>query len=402
MGNMLVAQSGGPTAAINATLAGVIAGAKLEKKVGHIYGAENGIQGVLEERFFDLDSKIKNWEDMQMLIQTPAAFLGSCRLKIKDDGQIAEIVKILKKHDIGWFIYIGGNDSMDTVYQISKYCDKEKISGLSVIGAPKTIDNDLSETDHCPGFGSAAKYIAETFAELERDCNVYTQKAITIVEVMGRDAGWLTAASVLSRINGGNGPDLIYLCEAVFDTEKFLDDVKTKLSEKDAVLVAVSEGIHTADGRYISESVQTRGVDNFGHAYISGAARVLESMVQERIGCKVRAIELNLMQRCAAHIRSAADMEESRMLGLMACSGALSGESGKMAVIRRICDEPYETVYTLADISKVANVVKSVPKNWINPQGNGVTEEMVKYLKPLIQGEAYSIYKNGVLGQLSR
>lgn len=396
MKNLLVAQSGGPTSAINATLAGVITGAKLDVRIECIYGAVNGIQGILEDRLVNLGKKTENCEDMQILAQTPAAFLGSCRLKLNEDKQIEQIIRILRKHEIGWFIYIGGNDSMDTVYKISEYCSRKGIEDFYVIGAPKTIDNDLAETDHCPGFGSAAKYIATTFAELERDCGVYTQKTVTIVEVMGRDAGWLTAASALSRINGGKGPDFIYLCELEFDTEKFLYDVKEKLSIQNSVLIAVSEGVRTIDGRYVSESVQTKMADNFGHVRLSGVAGVLENLVQKKIGCKVRSIELNLMQRCAAHLRSATDIEESKMLGLMACESALRGETGKMSALIRVSDKPYRVEYTMTDINKVANAVKRVPISWINQRGNDITEEMITYLKPLIQGEEHIIYKNGI------
>ena len=290
MRNLLVAQSGGPTAAINATVAGVVSCAVLSGKVDHIYGAVNGIEGVLAEKFLDLGKKLDSAEKISLLMQTPAAALGSCRYKLGDPEEnkedFEEILQIFRRHEIRYFIYIGGNDSMDTVDKMSKYCKENGVDDVFVVGAPKTIDNDLVETDHCPGFGSAAKYLAATFAELERDCHVYEKKAVTIVEVMGRNAGWLTAASALSRVNGGEGPSLIYLCEPVFDTEQFLKDVQEKLEQKDSVLVAISEGIHDSEGRYVSEQVQSDAQDQFGHSYIAGSAKVLEELVRDRIGCK--------------------------------------------------------------------------------------------------------------------
>ena len=296
MKNLLVAQSGGPTSAINATLAGVIENALSSPSVDKIYGSVNGIQGVLNENLIDLKIKITNVSELDLLCQTPASALGSCRVKLKDPAVCADeyetIISVLRKYSIDCFIYIGGNDSMDTVDKLSKYLNDKGITDITVVGAPKTIDNDLCGTDHCPGFGSAAKYIGTTFAELERDCHVYTTKAVTIVEVMGRDAGWLTAASCLARANGAKGPDFIYLCEVPFSIDTFLKDVKAKLEEQDAVIIAVSEGVKSKDGRYISEEVQSSAVDSFGHSYIAGAAKVLEDAVRNEIGCKVRSIEL--------------------------------------------------------------------------------------------------------------
>ena len=400
MRNLLIAQSGGPTAAINATVAGVLTAASLSGKADQVLGAVNGIKGVLEERFVNLTDTMNNTADLELLCQTPAAALGSCRFKLKDAGedesQYREIIRIFRKHEISYFIYIGGNDSMDTVDKLSAYCEKQGIRDIHVMGAPKTIDNDLCGTDHCPGFGSAAKYIGSTFAELERDCSVYDTKAVTIVEVMGRNAGWLTAASALARNNGGDGPDLIYLCERPFDMERFLEDVKECLSRKASVLVAVSEGIRNREGRYISETVQSGAVDNFGHSYIAGSARVLEDTVRRRIGCKVRSIELNLMQRCAAHISSAVDIQESRMLGMTACHCALEGKSGLMASVERLSDEPYRVRFTAVPVSRVSNREKKVPEDYMNQAGNDVTEKMMAYLNPLIQGESPVIFKNGI------
>ena len=354
----------------------------------------------LFEKYKLLGKKLDSAEKISLLMQTPAAALGSCRYKLGDPEEnkedFEEILQIFRRHEIRYFIYIGGNDSMDTVDKMSKYCKENGVDDVFVVGAPKTIDNDLVETDHCPGFGSAAKYLAATFAELERDCHVYEKKAVTIVEVMGRNAGWLTAASALSRVNGGEGPSLIYLCEPVFDTEQFLKDVQEKLEQKDSVLVAISEGIHDSEGRYVSEQVQSDAQDQFGHSYIAGSAKVLEELVRDRIGCKVRSIELNLMQRCAAHLASATDLEESRMLGMKACQCALEKQGGQMASIRRISADPYRVEYTSVPVSEVANKEKKVPLSWITEDGHDVTEEMMAYLRPLILGEPAMQYENGI------
>lgn len=388
MKHMLIAQSGGPSAAINATVAGVVERCLTSDRVDRIYGAVNGIKGVLNGNYVDLTETLCSPEQLRLLCSTPAAALGSCRLKLNnaDECQLGQIVDALLAREIGYFVYIGGNDSMDTVYQLSAYIKKHNIQGLSVMGAPKTIDNDLPITDHCPGFGSAAKYIAATFAEIVRDCEVYDIPAVTIVEVMGRNAGWLTAASALSRENGGTGPQLIYLCERAFDTEQFISDVKACLAKRNAVVVAVSEGLKNADGSYLSES-KGRGVDVFGHAALSGTAKVLEGLVKEKIGCKVRSIELNLMQRCASHLASANDLSESKMLGMTAADRALNGISGEMAIVERLSSASYRVRYGTTDIALVANLEKKVPDSCINPQGNDVTEQMLEYLRPLVQGE---------------
>lgn len=400
MQNLLVAQSGGPTVAINATLVGIVTGAGASGRIDKIYGAINGIQGVLEENFIILNEELKDTQCMELLSQTPAAALGSCRFKLddieKNDSQYKKIVDILHAHNIGFFIYIGGNDSMDTVDKLSRYCIEHDIEDIKVIGAPKTIDNDLMETDHCPGFGSAAKYIATTFAELERDCSVYRIPAVTIVEVMGRNAGWLTASSALSRLNGGKGPSLIYLCERSFSVEKFIEDVKEQLASHPDVLVAISEGIKDENGVYISESEQHGVTDVFGHGALAGAARVLENAVRERIGCKVRSIEINLMQRCAAHVASATDIAESKTLGLQAFQCAMEGMTGVMAAVKRIRSNPYEVVFRRVRVSEVANREKTVPISWITPDGHDVSAEMLEYLVPLIQGEIHPIYENGI------
>ena len=399
--NLLVAQSGGPTAAINATLAGVIRKATECSEIDKVYGACNGIQGVLEEKLVDLTEKVNTPEKLDLLSRTPAAALGSCRFKLKDihedDSQYQQIVDIFHKHNIGYFIYIGGNDSMDTVAKLSGYCKSHGVADIQVIGGPKTIDNDLCGIDHCPGFGSAAKYIATVFSELEREITVYEAKNVIIVEMMGRNAGWLTAAAALAQGRNGSVPYLIYLEESPFSMERFVKDIKDRREEHDAVLVAVSEGAHDETGQFICEQGQgAKELDVFGHNKLSGTGKVLEEVVKEQIGCKVRSIELNLLQRCASHIMSRTDIEESGKLGENAVALAVAGESGKMSTLTRVSDEPYEVSYSGVDISQVANLEKKIPASWINEEGNGVTEELIAYLKPLVQGEISSVYEDGI------
>ena len=404
MNNLLIAQSGGPSVAINATVGGAVEYGLISGKIDRIFGAVHGIKGVLEDHLIPLHSVLSSPEKMTLLCHTPAAALGSCRYKLNDYRQnetdYETIIQVFRRHNIRYFIYIGGNDSMDTVLKLSDYCREKGINDIFVMGAPKTIDNDLAQTDHCPGFGSAAKYIATTFSELERDRAVYDDKNVTIVEVMGRDAGWLTAAAALSRGNGSHGPDLLYLCEQPLEPSDFVKQVKQKLSETTSVMVAVSEGIKNSAGHYLSEECQSGTADNFGHQYIAGAGRVLEGLVRDEIGCKVRAIELNLMQRCSSRIASATDLYESRMLGMKALSRALEGGSGEMACIRRIVNLPYEVSYDTADIRDIANHVKNVPASWILPDGKGVTREMIDYLYPLIQGEVPLSFEHGIPAHL--
>ncbi|WP_066891750.1 6-phosphofructokinase [Clostridium nigeriense] len=401
MKSLLVAQSGGPTAAINSTLVGILTYAYTQQeKINRVYGAINGIEGVLKEKFIDITKKVKDVQSMELLCNTPSSALGSCRYKIKnedrDSDTIKNIIKIFRKYNIGYFIYIGGNDSMDTVSKISEYCYKNNIKDITVVGAPKTIDNDLESIDHCPGFGSAAKYIATTFSELERDISVYDTKSVTIVEVMGRNVGWLTAASALSREASGSGPNLIYLCEKYFDISSFLKDIEEELSNKNNIIVAISEGIKDKDGKYISEIVQSDSIDSFGHKYISGAGKVLENIVRKELGCKVRSIELNLMQRCSGHILSKTDIEESKLLGMKSCQCAIEGNTGVMASIVRKGNNPYEIELTSVPVSKIANKEKRVPIEWINEKGNYVKEELIDYIFPLIQGEVKIQYINGI------
>ena len=400
MTNMLVAQSGGPSAAINATITGVIDAGIASDQVGHVYGARNGIKGVLNENFVNLDEVCDTKEKRDLLSVTPAAALGSCRWKLKDPKENAEefeeIIRILRKNNIGYFVYTGGNDSMDTVYKLSIYCKENNIDDIKVMGAPKTIDNDLGETDHCPGFGSAAKFIATAFTEIACDCFVYDVPSVTIVEVMGRNAGWLTASSALARTEERRVPQLIYLCEKVFDEEKFIEDVNKALEKENNIIVAVSEGVKDATGHYVGEETKSGKEDAFGHKYLSGIGKYLEGLVGNRIGCKVRSIELNILQRCAGYMLSETDIIESRNLGAFAAVSAIRGESGKMSALKRICDDPYQVEIELADLSKIANFEKKVPMEWINEEGNDIKDDLLTYLKPLIQGEVQIPYENGV------
>jgi 6-phosphofructokinase len=399
MKNLLIAQSGGPTAAINATLAGVLKGASLCDKVDKVYGAKNGIEGVMKGQLIDLEDIRKDTDLLHTLMHTPSSALGTCRYKLKKWDEYEQpyqrIVDIFYQYNIKYFIYIGGNDSMDTVYKLSEYC-KLKNHDFIIVGAPKTIDNDLALTDHCPGFGSAAKYIATTISELACDIGAYDMPAVTIVEIMGRNAGWLTGSAALARMNGGSGADLIYLCEKDFDTEQFINDVNEKMKHKPGILVAISEGIKNSEGVYISDQVSSGSVDNFGHKYIAGAARVLEQLIRNRIGCKVRSIELNLMQRASSHIASETDIKESVMLGQKALLCALDHKTGKMAAIKRKSDSPYRLEYISVPVSEVANKEKKVPVNWISSSGNDITEEFLAYLKPLVKGQTGIKYKNGI------
>ena len=401
-GNAVVGQSGGPTAAINATLAGVIRGALAAKEQGIIetlYGMRNGIEGFLNESLVNLTDLLADESDIATLELTPAAALGSCRKKMKspedDPETYARLVEIFKKYNIRYFFYIGGNDSMDTVLKLSRYA-REHDYEMRVVGVPKTVDNDLMVTDHTPGFGSAAKYVAVTMKEILRDVSVYTTKAVTIVEIMGRDAGWLTAASGLTKLSGVISPDLIYLPEVFFDPDEFLALITEIQKHHPAVLVAISEGIRFPDGRYVGEGLGGRKIDAFGHVALSGAGKVLEELVKDRIGCKVRSIELNLPQRCAAHLASLTDITESVGVGRAAVEAAVSGKTGVMMTINRAEGENYSVYYDSADISGIANGVKGVPREYINADGNGLTEECINYLAPLIVGEVTPVYEKGL------
>lgn len=400
MKNMLVAQSGGPSAAINATITGVIDAGLASSRVEHVYGALNGIKGVLNENFVMLDDICRSTETRDLLAVTPAAALGSCRWKLKnpeeDQREFEEIIRILRKNNIGYFIYTGGNDSMDTVYKLSVYCREHGVDDIKIMGAPKTIDNDLGETDHCPGFGSAAKFIATAFTEIACDCYVYDIPSVTVVEVMGRNAGWLTASAALARNEARHVPQLIYLCERAFDTGRFVEDVKEALERENNIIIAVSEGLKDARGNYVGEEMKSGKEDAFGHKYLSGIGKYLEQVITDKIGCKVRSVELNILQRCAGYMLSETDIVESRNLGAFAAVSAIRGESGKMSALKRMPGDNYQVEIVLADLSKIANVEKTVPLEWITENGHDITQEMVDYLRPLIQGEVRIPYKDGV------
>ena len=375
--------------------------ARKRSEIDRIYGAFHGVAGILEDEIVELDQTFASEKALELLEKTPAAALGSCRLKLKasdeNADQYGKIIEIFRKYEIHYFVYIGGNDSMDTVLQLSKYCAENGIDDICVVGAPKTIDNDLCGIDHCPGFGSAAKYIASVCVELEREIDVYDVPNVIIIEMMGRHAGWLTAAAALAQEQSRDVPYLIYLEEIVFDTKKFIRDIRAALESSNRVIVAVSEGIHDADGHFICEACDPdQEADAFGHKQLAGTGRVLARLVKDEIGCKVRAIEPNLMQRCAAHILSRTDTEESKKLGQLAVSLCVEHRPGMMASLTRVSDEPYEVRYTAVPIEEVANKEKKVPLEWIAESGNGVTEKMISYLRPLVQGELLCEYENGI------
>lgn len=401
MKNAIVGQSGGPTAAINATLAGVILGAQkanAAEKIGKLYGMRNGVQGLLEENIIDLSGFFSDNDRIEMLCDTPAAALGSCRKKLPQDicdPLYDTIFHILEKNNIGAFFYIGGNDSMDSVAKLTKAAEQRN-SDIAFIGIPKTIDNDLCCTDHTPGFGSAAKFIAVTIAEILLDCAVYTTPAVTIVEMMGRDAGWLTASASLGRLCGKAEPDLVYLPEVAFSEETFLEDVRAKLAMHPNVVVAVSEGVRRADGSYIAADPALAKKDGFGHVQLSGAGKALENLVKREIGCKVRSIELNLPQRCAAHMASATDIAESKQIGTAAVDAFLQGVKGKMMGFDRAQGSEYSVSISAKEIALAANAVRSVPRHFINEKGNGVTDECLNYIVPLILGERTPKFENGL------
>ena len=397
--NIAVAQSGGPTCAINSSLAGVYIEAKKQPEINEIYGFRNGIEGIIEDNFINLKEKLLNEYDVNLLKLTPSTALGSCRVKLplsEQNEQIYEvIVANLEKHNIGAFFYIGGNDSMDTVAKLSKYL-KAKGKDIKVVGIPKTIDNDVMATDHTPGFGSAAKYIATTMQEIIRDSEVYCLDSVTIVEVMGRDAGWLTASSGVLRANGEIAPHLIYLPEVPFSISKFVEDVINIQKVHKAVVVAVSEGLRHENGDYVASGYMSGAIDVFGHQYLAGLGKFLENIVKEKIGCKVRSIELNVMQRCGSHISSKTDIDEACEIGGAAVKAALNGVSGKMMVFKRTSNSPYTIQIQAENIESIANNDKCFPTEWINATKNGITDEAVEYFLPLINGEMEIQMKNGL------
>lgn len=397
-GNVLVGQSGGPTTVINASLAGVLSAAFNSEKIGQVYGMINGIQGLMDDQLINLTKEFKgNEKKLEQLRITPSMYLGSCRYKLKDPNEdpsdMERVFELLDKYNINYFLYIGGNDSMDTVNKVSSYA-KEKGIDIQVIGIPKTIDNDLMEIDHTPGFGSAAKYIATSILEMSHDTYIYYMQSVMIVEIMGRNAGWLTAASVLARNSYNEAPHLIYLPESNFSCRQFIEDIKEELKHRKQVIVAVSEGIHDENGEYIS--AKSTKTDQFGHVMLSGNGKYLESLVQQEIGCKVRSVELNVLQRCAAHISSATDVSEAFHLGEKAVDAVLNGRTEEMTSLKRISNVPYRVEYTTVPVSQVANKEKKIPTEWINEAGNDVKPQLIEYLKPLIEGELKVEYKEGI------
>ncbi len=397
IGNVIIGQSGGPTSAINSSLAGVFSAAK---KAGckRILGMLNGIEGLLNERVIDMSNYIHGEEEIELLKRTPSSYLGSCRYKLpsyeNDENVYKTIFNILKKLDVKHFFYIGGNDSMDTIKKLSEYA-KAINSDITFMGVPKTIDNDLAATDHTPGYGSAAKYIASSMKEIILDSSVYTLDAVTIVEIMGRNAGWLTASAALAKSNEGIGPDLIYLPEHPFIYEKFLDDIMEVKKRKPSIIIALSEGVRDENGTYISQA-EDAAVDAFGHKMLGNTALYLSDKVSKDLKIKARGIILSTLQRCASHISSKTDIDEAFEAGAMAFIAASNGETGKMAIFKRESNNPYKIVVDTCDINDIANVERQVPKEWITDNGTNVSDEFIAYARPLIMGEVMPIMENGV------
>ena len=388
--NLIVGQSGGPTAVINSSLYGVVSeGRRHSDAIEHIYGMINGIEGFLKETILDF-AEVLPGEKLDGLKSTPGAYLGSCRYKLPESLEDPVYQKLFKKFEemnIGWFFYIGGNDSMDTVSKLSRYAEKIG-SDIRVIGEPKTIDNDLVHTDHTPGFGSAARYVASTVREITIDANVYEKKSVTIIEIMGRHAGWLTAASALARKYTGDNPLLIYLPETAFDQEAFLRAVERAFEKNCNVIVCVSEGIHDAQGTFICEYDNSVGTDTFGHKMLAGCGKYLENLVRNRLGVKARSVELNVSQRCSASMMSATDQQEAVKAGEFGVQAALNGVTGKMiSFIRKEAqDDSYVMECGLEDVNDICNEEKTVPLNWITSDGSDVTEDFIRYARPLVQG----------------
>lgn len=393
--NMIIGQSGGPTAVINSSLAGAISCAFAQEKIGKVYGMINGIEGFFNEHLIDLNSVFENKPYMiNSLKHSPAMYLGSCRYKLSgSQEEFEKAFELLEKYDIGYFFYIGGNDSMDTVKQMSEYAKKIN-SDVRFVGIPKTIDNDLVGIDHSPGFGSAAKYIASCVREVAYDTTIYNIKSIHIIETMGRDAGWIAGSAALAKEGTALAPHLIYLPEVAFSTEQFLKDVNNMLEKYNSVIIVVSEGIRDKDGNYIS--AEASNTDKFGHIMLSGVGAYLKSVIENKIGCKVRALEPGVLQRSAAHIASHTDMNEAFSLGEVAVKAAVGGQTGVFSTIRRTSDSPYCVKYGTEDVRVVANAVKTVPREWINAEGNYVTEEFLNYVRPLVVGIPQVPYRNGL------
>ncbi len=407
-GNVIVGQSGGPTAAINASIAGVYCGA-VECGAPKVYGMCNGIQGLLEERFVDLNEALPTQLEVELLKRTPSAYLGSCRYKLPDYEASPEtfekIFEIIRKLNIECFCYTGGNDSMDTIRKLSDYAKERGITDIKFMGVPKTIDNDLPVTDHTPGFGSAAKYIATSLKEIISDtqCLPYSKGMVTVVEVMGRNAGWLTGAAALCKGEDCIGPDMIYLPETNFDLDNFTARIKELIATKGFAVAVVSEGVHLADGRYVCElGGGADFVDAFGHKQLTGTAGFLARHLGAVLGCKTRAIEFSTLQRAGGHLASETDINESFAVGAAAVRAADKGITGQMVTIDRVGEHPYESTTGLCDVHNVANLEKTVPAEWITEDGTYVTEEFINYVRPLIQGEMSHIMVNGLPRYLLR
>ena len=386
--NLIVGQSGGPTAVINSSLYGVVSEALAHpEEIEHVYGMVNAIEGFLNGTTLEFTEALPG-EKLEMLKNTPGAYLGSCRYKLPeslDDEVYPKLFAKFEEMNIGYFFYIGGNDSMDTVSKLSRYAEKVG-SDIIVLGEPKTVDNDLVLTDHTPGFGSAARYVATTVREITIDANVYEKKSVTIIEIMGRHAGWLTAASVLARKYVGDNPLLIYLPEVAFDENEFLAKVEAAFEKNCNVIVCVSEGIHDKEGTFICEYDSSVGVDNFGHKMLAGCGKYLENLVRSKLGVKARSVELNVSQRCSSTMMSAADQQEAVMAGKFGVQAALKGETGKMISFVRESDAPYKLVCGLEDVNEICNKEKGVPLEWITEGGSDIGPEFIAYAAPLVQG----------------
>ena len=394
-GACIIGQSGGPTAVINASAQGVIQTALKTPCITQVLGAAHGIKGVLEDKLYDMAQE--DPAELDLMKYTPSSALGSCRYKLADpdvdDTDYQRILDIFKKYNVRYFFYNGGNDSMDTCNKISKYMQKVGYE-CRIMGVPKTIDNDLNGTDHCPGFASAAKYIATSCAEVWQDAHVYDTGMVTIIEIMGRHAGWLAGSAALASLTGC-GPDLVYLPETDFDMDRFLSDVKAVYDKTGKCMVAVSEGIHYADGTFVSEA-KTSATDGFGHAQLGGLASMLAETVKQKLGAKVRGIELSLLQRCGSHLASKTDVEEAYLAGQAAVEAAAEGFTDKMVAFQCTRDGSYACKTVLEPLDIVANFEKKVPRAWINEAGNGVTQEFIDYVLPLIQGETDAPKENAL------
>lgn len=397
--NAVVGQSGGPTAVINASLYGTVYEAlNREDEIGTVYGMINGIEGFLNDQVMDM-APLEESKELELIRTTPGSYLGSCRYKLPEDLNdpvYPQLFARFEAYNIGYFFYIGGNDSMDTVSKLSRYAEKIS-SDIRVIGIPKTIDNDLVETDHTPGFGSAAKYVASTVREIAVDASVYdNKKSVTIVEIMGRHAGWLTAASALARKFEHDNPVLIYLPETDFDQDAFIEKVRTSLETTPNLVVCISEGIHDNTGTFICEYSNDVGTDTFGHKMLTGSGKYLENLVKERLGVKVRSVELNVCQRCSSSMLSKTDQKEAIASGAYGVKAALNGASGKMVAFERLDRDDYQIDYVLKDVNVICNQEKCVPVTWITADGSNVTEDFIRYARPLIQGEVTVPTEDGV------